>query len=184
MKYILGLSGVECTGKTTAAFAIVHALRANGFKAALVNEHGSDLPFDPKLLDSQAWAWEYLLSEQICRETRALVRKDIDFVVTDRVVTDFGARVLCSGIQSWVGDRHRYFSRYDQVLYFPLRKWMQYVPDGHRAVSAPWRAAVDVLLSDAHAVNTAEVAGGCYAEMSSAAVELALGWAERRAAGG
>lgn len=89
MKKLIGLTGVESTGKSTLAHMLVGRLRTHGVLVDLVAEPGSMLPFSPELFDSRWEAWMYAITNKMATECRAMLRPNINWVISDRTPLDF-----------------------------------------------------------------------------------------------
>lgn len=149
----VAIIGAESTGKTTLALQVAGALRAEGVRAALVPEAGNDLPFDPAHFDTSPTAHAYAITAKMAAESRAAMRPNVEFIVSDRSpfdhalyasVRDFDDIALDELLSSAL----EWCFVYD-AIYMTTIAGSPYVEDGYRAPASEngVRARVDSLLN-------------------------------------
>lgn len=148
----IALVGAESVGKSTLALTLTGRLRTHGVLAALVSETGSSLPFPPAFHDTEWEPWAYHINGKIAAECAAVLRPNVEFVVSDRSPLDhfayYKVRRPDGPMQRELGEvAHAWMSTYDAVYYLPAEGTV-YNEDGFRASVShnTWRTDVDAAL--------------------------------------
>jgi nicotinamide riboside kinase len=148
----IAIVGAESTGKSTLASLLTGRLRTHGVLAALVAESGSELPFHPSMLDSKHEAHAYMISAKMAAEARAMLRRNVSLLISDRSPLDHAAyyrvrfsetptmRALCDAAALWARE-------YEAIYFLPI-EGATYVEDGFRQAAAQndYRDRVDAWL--------------------------------------
>lgn len=115
----IGIIGTACSGKTTLAYGLLHALKAAGIHADGLVQTDCMIPFDRELLDTHPMAQWSIITNQIRLEANMSLQKGIDVMVCDRTPFDLyvyfqvalrGSLVLKQMVDAWM-------ATYDKVYF-------------------------------------------------------------------
>lgn len=114
--------GTSCSGKTTAAMGVAHALKKQSVLTGLVISEDSKMPWNWRYFPKDFIAYQGMFARQMYAEVEITLRPDIDVVVSDRSILDLAAiaitdhptkeQVLKSIVDSWI-------HTYDYLFYLP-----------------------------------------------------------------
>lgn len=147
----IGFVGNSCTGKTTAAFSLIAKLKLARALVGYCTDTARSITFDPSRLDDAPLARAHVLFRQLTNETEQMVRKDVDYLVTERTALDWYLYYVwtCQNVGAPGNERLRalvdsWTRTYDLLVYLDSKE-MTYVHDGFRPASTRIRDEIEPL---------------------------------------